>query len=111
VVSEIPDLKLPPPFLHWVRCALVGTLVTAALAFPVALCASIALAGFFDSGFQSVSAWEITKRVAWGTLRGITGFFLFYPLAAYSLVGLFAYLVHRLKRYWDTLGPQAGGKM
>lgn len=111
MVSEIPDLKLPLPFLHWVRCALVGTLVTAALAFPVALCTSIALAEFFDASFQSVGGWEITKRVAWGTLRGITGIFLFYPLAAFSLVGLFTYFVHRLKRYWDALESQAGGKI
>lgn len=111
MVSDIPDLKLPRPFLHWVRCVVVGTLATAALTFPVALCVSIALVGFFDAGFQSVSGWEITKRIAWGTFRGITGFFLFYPLAAFSLVGLFTYLVHRLKRYWDTLEPQAGGKI
>jgi hypothetical protein len=54
VVSDIPDLKLPRPFLHWVRCLAVGTLVTAALAFPVALCISIALVGFFDASLQSV---------------------------------------------------------
>jgi len=111
VVSDVPDLKLPRPFLHWVRCLAVGTLVTAALAFPVALCISIALVGFFDAGFQSVGAWEIARRVAWGTFRGVTGFFLFYPLAAFSLVGLFGYLSHRLKQYWDTLGSQAGGRI
>jgi hypothetical protein len=110
MVSDIPDLKFPRSILHWMRCLAVGALVTAALAFPVALCISIVLAGFFDSGFQSVSGWEITKRVAWGTFRGVGGFFIFYPLVALSLVGLFTYLAHRLKRYWDALGPRAGGK-
>lgn len=106
MVSDIPDLELP----HWVRCLAVGTLVTVALAFPVALCISIALVGFFDASLESVGTWEITKRVAWGTFRGVTGFFLFHPLAAFSLVGLFAYLAHWIKRYWDTLGSQAGGR-
>ena len=110
MVSDIPDLKLPRPFLHWVRCLAVGTLVTAALAFPVALCISIALVGFFDASLQSVDGWEITRRVAWGTFRGVGGFFIFYPLVALLLVALFTYLVHRLKRYWDALEPRTGGK-